>query len=120
MAWSSKTLISNAVTVNSTTLQDASDSVTLNPGETAHVQVEADLGATSALEVYVQGTLDDSSENWDDQTVFPVLTITTASDPNAMSFFVDRFYKFRLIYKLNTGTDTVTVSAWYRKDGVSL
>lgn len=120
MAFGSKTQISNGVTVNSTTLQDASTAVTLNPGESAHVQVDADLTAGSRLLVYVQTTLDDSSENWDDSGQ-PWLVLDPATvDPNASSFVISGFYKFRLIYALDTGTNTATVSAWYRVNGVSL
>lgn len=119
MAWSARTQISNAVTVNSTTRQDQSTSVTLNPGESAHVQVSADLLTTSALLVYVIATLDDSSELWDDTFMGPFV-LTNAFDPHEMSFVVRDVYKFALIYALNTGTDSVSVSAWYRKNGISL
>ena len=119
MAWSSKTQISSAVTVNSPTRQDQSTAVTLNPGESAHVQVSADLGATSALLVWVLTTLDDSSETWDDTFMGPFI-LTNTFDPHELSFVVRDVYKFSLIYALNTGTDTVSVSAWYRKNGISL
>ena len=120
MAWGSKTPISTSVTVGSTTKQGASTDVTLNPGEVAHVQVDADLTAGSSLLVYVQTTLDDATENWDDSGQ-PWLVLDPAeADPNAASFIVSGFYKFRLIYALNTGTNSATVSADYRKNGVNL
>ena len=48
-----------------------SDAITLNPGESAHVQVEADFPTTPTddLEVRLYGTLDDTSENWDDTPI---------------------------------------------------
>jgi len=119
MAWSAKTQISSAVTVNTTTRQDQSTAVTLNPGESAHVQVSADLSTVSALLVYVLTTLDDTTETWDHTFMGPFI-LTNAFDPHVVSFVVRDVYKFALIYALNTGTDTVTVSAWYRKNGINL
>lgn len=122
MAWSSKTQISSAVTVDSATLQDRSTAVTLNPGETAHVQVECDFGTTPTgnMEVHVFTTLDDSTENWDDTAYGAPYTILNTTDPNAISFIIRDVYKFSLMYKNSTGTTSNSVSAWYRKDGVSL
>lgn len=122
MAWSSKSQISSAVTVDSTTLQDASTVVTLNPGESAHVQVECDFGAspTGNMEVHVFTTLDDSTENWDDSAYGAPYVIVNTIDPNAISFTIEGIYKFRLMYKNSSGTTSNSVSAWYRKDGVSL
>ena len=122
MAWGSKTQISSAVTVNSTTLQDQSTAVTLNPGETAHVQVECDFGTTPTgnMEVHVFTTLDASSENWDDTSYGAPYTILNTIDPNAISFTIRDVYKFSLMYKNSAGTTSNTVSAWYRVNGVSL
>src|SRR5688500_3332641 len=120
MAWGSKTQISSAVVVNSTTKQDASTAATLNPGEVAHVQVDADLTAGSSLLVYVQTTLDDSTENWDDSGQPWLILDPVTADPNAGSFLITGYYRFRLIYALNTGANSATVSAWYRVNGVRL
>lgn len=122
MAWGNKTQISSGVTVNSTTLQDMSTAVTLNPGESAHVQVECDFGATPTgnLEVHILTTLDDSSENWDDTSYGAPYTILNTTDPNAFPFTVRGVYKFALMYKNSAGTTSNIVTAWYRKDGVSL
>lgn len=121
MAWGSKTQISNAVTVDSTTYQDPSTAVTLNPGELAHVEVEDNPPATpgSVVIVGVFGTLDDSTENWDDTPLMEFIVDNTP-DPNKLSFTVAGLYKFRLQYKLDTGTEAHAVTADYRKDGVSL
>ena len=122
MSWSAKTQISNAVTVDSTTLQDASTAVTLNPGESAHVQVYCDFGTTPTghMEVHVFTTLDDSSENWDTTAYGLPYTILNSIDQNYVSFVMRAVYKFRLMYKNSAGTTSNAVSAWYRKDGVSL
>lgn len=122
MAWGSKTQITNAANISGTSKQSRSTAVTLNPGETAHVQVEANPPTTPTddLEVYIETTLDDAAENWDDSEYGAPITIVNSIDPNARSFLITGVYKFSLIYACTGGTDTIAVSAWYRKDGVSL
>lgn len=121
MAWGSKTEISNAVTVDSTTLQDRTTGVTSTPGESFHVQVEANFPAspTSNLIVHVQATLDDATENWDDVDVMS-FEIDNGTDPSAVSFIISGVYRWSLIYNLDTGTDSVTVDADYRADNLDL
>jgi len=122
MAWGSKIQISSAVTVNSTTKQDRSTAIALDPGETVHIQVEADFPTTptSHLLVYVETTLDEPTENWSDSPSYGPFLISNTIDPNAKDIFIQGPYKLSLIYALNTGTDSVTVNAWYRKNGISL
>ena len=125
MVWGSKTQISSAVTVDSATLQDRSTALTLNPGETAHVQVECDFGTTPTgdMEVHVQTTLDDTTEKWDTVPFGAPFVIPNTTDPGVGSFLIvggPSVYKFSLMYKNSTGTTSNSVSAWYRKDGVSL
>lgn len=119
MSWSSKTQIITAASVAGT--ETFSSSVTLNPGEVAHVEVEADFPAspTDELVVALYGTLDDSSENWDD-TALLKFNMEYSPDPNKMSFVVAGLYKFRLGVVRTGSTDTITVDAYYRKDGVNI
>lgn len=119
MAWSSKTQIMTSQSVAGTEL--FSSAVTLNPGESAHVEVEGDFPVTpnDDLEVRVYGTLDDSTENWDDTPIYK-FTISNSIDPNKASIVIIDVYKFR-VGAIRTGaTDTITTNMWYRKDGVSL
>ena len=120
MAWGNKTQIANALSITATEV--FSDSFTLNPGESAHVQVEADFPAspTDDLEVRLYGTLDESSENWDDTVLQYLGTLDKGTDPNAMSFIVSGIYKGRIGFKRSGSTDTITVNAWLRKDGVNI
>lgn len=120
MAWTAKV---NATQLTSiTTEQFFSTLITLNPGEQAHVEVEANPVAspTDDLIVSVYATLDDASENWDDTAVF-AFSIDNAIDPNKASFIVAGLFKFRVGVKRSGTTDTITsADLSYRKDGVSL
>ena len=119
MAWGSKTQIMTAAAVAGTEL--FSTPVTLNPGESAQVEVEGDfpVSPTDELVVSVYGTLDDSAENWDDTAILK-LNIAKSPDPNKVSFIVSGLYKFRLGCVRSGSTDTITTDAYYRKDGVNL
>ena len=123
MAWSGESTISSGVTVNSTTLQDASTSVTLNPGEEAHVQVQANWPVTpiSNLIVQVQTSVDGGTD-WDteDESYMSLVMDSGGADPAYRSFSVSEVKEFRLMYKLDTGTDAVVVTTTYVKNGVSL
>ena len=70
---------------------------TLNPRETAHVQVSVDFPSspTDHLLVAVYTTLDDTSEVWD---LIPMMEflIENTTDPNRISFLVTGVYKFRV------------------------
>jgi hypothetical protein len=117
VAWGSKTQISNAVTVNSTTLQDPSTAVVLDDDESAWVQVSCDFGAspTGDMEVWVQTTGDVSSETWDTSSYGAPIVIPNTTDPGVKSFTVSGVPKFRLQYKNSAGTTSNAVSAWYEK-----
>jgi hypothetical protein len=119
MSWSNKTQIETAASVAGTELY--SSAVTLNPGELAHVEVEANPPATPTddLLVRVYGTLDDSTENWDDTPVYE-FAIDKDTDPNKVSFIISGLYKWRLGFIRDGTTDTIVVDAYYRRDGVSL
>ena len=95
MAWGSKTQIATSLSVSTAEL--FSDAFTLDPGESAHVQVEADFPSTPTddLEVRLYGTLDDSSENWDDTPFQYLGTLDKGTDPNAFSCIVSGIYKAR-------------------------
>ena len=120
MAWGSKTTSTQLTSV--TTEQFFSQTPTLNPGETTHVEVDADFPAspTDYLVVAVYGTLDDSSENWDDTPILE-FEIDNATDPNKLSFLVSGVYKFRVGVRRSGSTDTITSADMaHRLDGVSL
>lgn len=119
MSWTNKTQIVDAVSVSG--VEVYSDAVTLNPGELAVVQVDANFtgSPTDDLLIKVYGTLDDSSENWDDTPVYQ-FAVDKDTDPNAVTFNVSCLYKFRLGLIRDGSTDTIVVDAYYRRDGVSL
>lgn len=119
MAWGSKTQIENAAAVEGTEL--FSDIVSLNPGESALIQVVGNSGGTTdSLIISVYATLDDSSENWDTVAIFKFELDCTDGNDNDVSFIVSGLYRSRLGFVRNGSTDTITTDAWERKDGISL
>lgn len=120
MAWQDKQTATQLTSI--TTEQFFDQTPSLNPRELCHVQIEIDFPAspTDDAVVSLYGTLDDSSENWDD-TPFRQLAISKDTDPNAVSFTVGGVYKFRVGVKRSGTTDTITSADMaFRKDGVSL
>lgn len=96
--------------------------VSLNPGESAHLQIEAAFGGTGNDMLYrVVGTLDDSSESADTlQFVSGTLTFS-ASVTVRKSIVLRGPYKFRVeVRKGGTTAGSYTPNVYLRKDGVSL
>lgn len=130
MGWSTKNaLVGAAVTVNNSTFAaavtggDVSNVITLNPGETCVAEIEYDPPATPTddLIVAIQATLDDSSENWDDEP-FMTFVVPRTPDPCKRTIIVSGLYKFRFVFYMTGTTDTtgtVTTLSQYRKDGVN-
>jgi len=119
MAWGSKTQIENAASVAGTEL--FSDAVTLYPGESAHVQIVANSnGTTDSLIVSVYSTLDASTETWDEVPITQFLLDCTSGNDTEVSFLVSGVYKFQVGYVRSGSTDTITTSAWYRSNGISV
>ena len=117
MAWGNKTQIASNLSVSNSS-EVYSDTFTLKPKEFAHVQVYADFPSspTDDLEVKVYTTLDDSSENWDTR---PFYSFEISNDQDHyVSFVLCGIYKARLGFKKSgSASETITVSAWIRKDG---
>jgi hypothetical protein len=119
MAWGAKTQIITAASVAGT--ETFSDWISLAPGELAVVQVKADFPVTPTdnLKVTVYGTLDEATETSDNQSAASAILMNTA-DPAYRSFPVSGHRKFRIGVVRTGATDTITVDAWVRKDGVDL
>lgn len=121
MAWEASpgTLISDDVSVTGTTWADSSSMVSLNPAELCVIEIESDPPATPTndLVVGVFPTLDGGTT----YATLPVLTFTVSNstDPLYRLFSVIGWPAFKLMYKLTGSTDTFTVRARARKDGVS-
>ena len=120
MAWAAKDGATQLTSI--TTEQFFDDTPSLNPGETAHIQVEVNFPTTptdNAI-VSVYTTLDDSSEDWD-EIPFQRFTIDNSEDLSEVSFVVAGVYKFRVGVKRDGTTDTLTDADMdNRLDGVSL
>lgn len=118
MAWGSKTSATQLTSITTEQFFDAP--ISLNPQETAHVEVEANPPTTPTddLIVAVYGTLDASSESWDETPIMEFL-IDKDIDPNKASFLVSGYYKVRVGVRRSGSTDTYTSADMsYRKDGV--
>jgi hypothetical protein len=118
MAWGSRT---NATQLTAITTEQFFDQIpTLNPRETAVVQVSVDFaGTTDHAIISVYTTLDDSSEVWD-QVPAQEFFLENSPDPNRISFQVAGVYKFRVGVRRSGSTDTITSADMaYRKDGVN-
>ena len=119
MAWGSDTA---ATQLTSITTEQFFDQVpTLNPRETAHVQVAVDFptSPTDHAIIAVYTTLDDTSEVFD---LIPMMEflIENTTDPNGISFLVAGVYKFRVGVRRSGSTDTITsADLSLRKDGVN-
>lgn len=120
-SWGDKTA-STQLTTLSDTLQYFTNTPQMNPGQTNHEEVECDFASTPTdnLEVQVQGTLDASSESWD-ETPITAFEIDNGTDPNKVSFLVSGFYKYRVGVQSTGATDDHTsADRNYRSDGVSV
>lgn len=119
MGWSNK--IASSQLTDITTEEFFSQTPTLNPGESAQIEIEYDpVGSpTDNLVVSVYPTLDSSGESWDETPIFS-FEIANAPDPNKASFIVAGIYKFRVGVKRSGTTDTITSADMnHRLDGIN-
>jgi len=119
MGWGSKVQIETALAVTGTEL--FSDAVTLNPGELAHVTVRGDSGGTTdSLDIAVYSSLEEDMSAPDTVPLFAFTLDCTDGNDNDVSFIVSGVVAFYVGYVRNGSTDTISVDAWVRKDGVNL
>lgn len=113
VGWGSKNAATQLTSV--TTEQFFDDTPQLDPNQIAHIEIEANPPAspTDDLLVKVYGTLDASSENWDDTPILE-FRIDKDSDPNKVSFRVSGVYKFRVGVQRDGSTDSYTVDMNHR------
>lgn len=115
MPWSDpKVLLTSAVTVDSTTRQDQStNTFSIGIGEAVQIQVSATVNAASPLLMFIEPTLDATTEQWDNSGQ-PVL-ILAATGVKSVTISTP-MYKARVSYALQTGATAATaVTANYRK-----
>ena len=119
MAWGSDTAATQLTGI--TTEQFFDQVPTLNPRETAHVQVSVGFPSspTDHAIVAVYTTLDDISEVFD---LIPMMEflLENTTGPEPISFLVTGVYKFRVGVRRSGSTDTITsADLSLRKDGVN-
>ena len=126
MAWGSDTSLGTTLTTVDNVTEEfipATGGITLNPGETAHVQLGIDNESgtvTDAVEIRIYTTLDDSSEDWDEHAWQAFSVLPTAITEQDYSFLVSGVYKFRVGILSAGATDTYTVNGQYRVNGISI
>ena len=96
--------------------------VTMNPGESAVVQLEVAFGSTgNDVQYRVVGTLDDTAEAADNVAFRGGIIPFTASATVRRSLVVSDLYKWRLeVRKGGTTAGSYTPVAYIRKDGISI
>lgn len=120
MAWGADTASTQLTSI--TTEQFFSQTPTLNPGETAHCQVEVDFPTTptDAAIISIYTTLDASTEVWD-ITPYVQFRLANSPDPGRLSFLIDGVYKFRVGVQRSGTTDTLTSADMsHRVNGINL
>lgn len=131
MTWAAKTTLTGLNTALSEVTNVDGDYVaanhysqwdTLNPGESAHIQIEVAFGSTgNDMSFRVIGTLDDSAENAD------TVTFTGGSIPFVLSTTQRRSvmltgpYKYRVeVRKYGTTAGSYTPNVYVRKNGINV
>jgi len=118
MGWSDKTKCIDDQAVAG--VEIFSDWVTLKSDETVHFQVKGDFVAvpTDDLLINVYATLDASAEVSDTSAIIAQRVLSKDTDPGLLSIGgLNGYYKLRLGVVRSGATDTITVDAWYRKNG---
>lgn len=104
MAWGTE---DNETKSNLTTTEVFGGNQALNPGEIAHVEVDADfiVSPTDNIIVRVYGSIDGT--NYDD-TPMMEFTIDKDTDPNQVSFIIHGVKSFRVGLLMDGSTDTTS------------
>jgi hypothetical protein len=131
MAWSTKTTLTGLNTALSEVSNVDADYVatnhvtqwdTLNPGESAHLQIEAVFGATGAdMYFRIIGTLDASAENADSVAFISGSIPYILNTTQRRSVMLTGPYKYRIeVRKGGTTIGSYTPNVYVRKNGISV
>jgi len=131
MSWGSKTTLTGLNTALSETTNADADYVasnhysqwdTLNPGESAHLQIEAAFGSTgNDMYFRVVCCLDDSTENADNLSFIAGSLGYTASTTIRRSVILAGPYKYRVeVRKGGTTAGSYTPNVYVRKNGINV
>lgn len=124
MAWGNKTAFTTGTSVSTSPVFPAID-LTLNPGESAHIQLVVPWLTTSTVNLIcgIYGTLDAATEVWDFEPLYEFVVPNSYNTTSIaeISFLISGLYKFRLGMRTDALGITLTgVAAYYRVDGISL
>jgi len=126
MAWGADTSLGTQTAVDDTTeefLPSAGGGISLNPGESAHCQIQYDNTSGSLTDdiiISFYSTLDDTSEDWDEKPFMTIVVAPDSTNAEDISVLVSGVYSFRIGFLSSGATDTYDVGGNYRKDGISL
>lgn len=131
MAWSEKATLTGLNTALSETSNADADYTatshysqwdTLNPGESAHLQIESSFASTgNDMYFRVIGTLDASSENADSVAFIAGSLPFIASTTQRRSVMLTGPYKYRVeVRKGGTAAGSYTPNVYVRKNGISV
>lgn len=131
MSWSDKVTLTGLNTTLSETTNVNTDYVatnhasqwdTLNPGESAHLQIEVAFGGTG-LDMYFRiiGTLDASTENADSVAFVSGSIPFVANTTQRRSVMLTGPYKYRVeVRKGGTTEGSYTPNVYVRKNGINV
>lgn len=120
VTWGAKTTLGSQTAINDTVeefLPSAGGGVTLAAGMQAHVQLTIDNTSgtvTNGVIISVYSTLDDASENWDEDPFMSFEYVPSGIAAEEVSFVVSGIYKFRIGALAAAATDDYDVSGNYR------
>lgn len=131
MAWGDKTTLTGLDTALSETTNVDADYVaanhmtqwdTLNPGESAHLQIQAAFGSTgNDMFFRIICTLDATTENADSATFISGWLPFVASTTQRRSVMLTGPYKYRVeVRKGGTTVGSYTPNVFVRKNGISV
>lgn len=131
MSWTEKTTLTGLNTALSDTSNADADYVaanhysqwdTLNPGESAHLQIESAFGSTgNDMYFRIIGTLDAATENADSVPFVAGSIPFVASTTQRRSIMLTGPYKYRVeVRKSGTTAGSYTPNVYVRKNGINV
>jgi hypothetical protein len=126
MAWGSDTTLGSQTAINDTVeefLPSGGGGIELEPGESAHVQLQIDNtsgSVTNGVIISVYTTLDTTSEDWDERPYRQLTYVPDGITAEDWSFIVSDVFSFRIGLLAAAAADDYDVGGNYRLNGIAL